>query len=81
MKKAGLLASALIMVSLLLFLMANLIEFSASCTYDDIPNIWNCAQEWAVPIMYDFDFLIFFVAYPVFILGILLLVYRLISKK
>ena len=71
MRRVGWIASVLILVPIVLIAVANIVATLASCTYDDLPNTWTCVREWATPIMYDFDLVVFLFAYPILGVGLI----------
>lgn len=72
MKKLGWAAAILSMAGLAVLAVATLVSRAASCSYDDVPNVWSCGEVWAMPFMYDIDVAIFLGAYPMLLVGLLL---------
>jgi len=72
MKKLGWSVATLTLVPLIIIAVAASLSGIASCSYDDLPNVWSCGQAWAIPLMYNLDPIIFLVAYPTLGVGFLL---------
>jgi hypothetical protein len=83
-KRLGVLGSwavLLVSIAILLFIAAEIIMQLGNCSYDDLPNTWSCANEWATERMYDFDVIIFLIAYPAAFLGIVLGLIKIVRRK
>gem|GEM_PF-4770815 len=59
-------------MSVVLWFTGAVISHIASCQYDDLLNVWQCKQSWALPYMQNLDPIIILFAYPVFFIGVLL---------
>lgn len=49
---------AMVLVPIVLFAIGEIIVRVAQCRYDDVPNLYYCGSNWAIPYLENLDMLI-----------------------